>query len=184
MDGDNRGLKELIEEIEGLEAQKAEIAAAIARVYQRAKARGFETAVMRQIVKERRIPRTQRQEYAALLDLYRATLGMLDGTPLGEAARKRLLPRPPDGEDAAPAAPEPGVAAPSPEQVEQARAEGAAAQKAGKRVVDNPYGAGDPRRAAWDEGWCAAAGSDGMDIPPAWRRPPKPGKGEGKGPDA
>ena len=27
-----------------------------------------------------------------------------------------------------------------------------------------------PRRAAWDEGWCAETGSDGMDIPEAWRR--------------
>jgi hypothetical protein len=62
---------------------------------------------------------------------------------------------------------------PTPELIAAACAEGKAAAGAGTRVTHNPYPAGDPRRAAWDEGWCAAAGSDGMDIPPAWRRSPK-----------
>jgi hypothetical protein len=49
-------------------------------------------------------------------------------------------------------------------------------------VTANPHPAGSRLRGAWDEGWCAAAGSDGMDIPPAFRRskPKKPGdSGEG-----
>lgn len=55
----------------------------------------------------------------------------------------------------------------------EAREEGAQAHRDGARIIDNPYTAGDPRRASWDEGFCAASGSDGMDIPEAWRRKPK-----------
>ena len=59
-------------------------------------------------------------------------------------------------------------------------------QRDGKRVIDNPYVAGDPRRAAWDEGWCTEAGSDGMDVPAAWQRtkPKKAKKGKGDGAEA
>lgn len=57
----------------------------------------------------------------------------------------------------------------------EARQEGAAAAAAGKRIYDNPYPAGDPCRAAWDEGWCAAKQSNGMETPSAYqRRSPKP----------
>jgi len=58
------------------------------------------------------------------------------------------------------------------------------AAREGKRVIDNPYVAGDPRRALWDEGWCAQTGSDGMEIPAAWRRKEKKKpKGDGDGAD-
>jgi hypothetical protein len=46
---------------------------------------------------------------------------------------------------------------------------GGEAAAAGKSVTANPFPARDVRRAAWDEAWCAALGSDGMDIPEAWR---------------
>jgi hypothetical protein len=45
-------------------------------------------------------------------------------------------------------------------------------------VFKNPYVAGDPRRAYWDEGWCEEVGSDGMDVPDAWRRKPNKPAGE------
>ena len=51
------------------------------------------------------------------------------------------------------------------------------AARDGRTVLMNPYTADDPRRAYWDEGWCFESGSDGMDIPPAWRRTPRPKKG-------
>ena len=60
---------------------------------------------------------------------------------------------------------------------------GAEAAADGRPVTANPFPARDPRRAAWDEGWCKADGSDGMDIPEAWRRS-RPKKGEPKGPAA
>jgi hypothetical protein len=70
----------------------------------------------------------------------------------------------------------------SEETIAAARAEGSAAAAAGERVFANPYVAGDPRRAAWDEGWCVRKGSDGMEIPDAFRRKKKPaGEDAGEG---
>ncbi len=66
---------------------------------------------------------------------------------------------------------------------EEARQEGRAAAAAGKRVYDNPYPAGDPCRAAWDEGWCEARKSHGMETPEAYKRrkpPPPDADGDGK----
>ncbi len=82
------------------------------------------------------------------------------------------------GEDRADAAPEDQATAPggppagamSQEMVDAAREEGAKAAASGAGVFANPYVAGDPRRAAWDEGWCRETGSDGMDLPAAFRR--------------
>ena len=120
-----------------------------------------------------------------LADIYRAALGMLGGTPLGEAARQRLSP-PDPGQSPEEQLPEPGE--PEAEMIgasdiEAARAAGRDAFQQGVKVIANPFVAGDPRRAAWDEGWCRAAGSDGMDIPEAWRRrkadkPKKPDESE------
>lgn len=60
--------------------------------------------------------------------------------------------------------------------IDDARAMGRKAAEEGKPVSTNPFAAGDPRRAAWDEEWCRAAGSDGMEIPEAFRRKKKPKK--------
>lgn len=184
-------LLSLLERIERLEEERKTLADDIKEIFGEAKAAGFDPKVMRQMLKERRQSPEERREWNALCDVYRAALGMLDGTPLGEHARKRFEDRrsppaepphrsPPDGgtEAAAPDPVPPGPAAPSVEDLLTAKAEGAAAAKAGRRVMDNPYPAGDARRAAWDEGWCAASASDGMDIPDAWRRS-KPKKPDG-----
>ncbi|MBB2959874.1 GapR family DNA-binding domain-containing protein [Methylobacterium sp. R2-1] len=135
--------------------------------------------------------RAARQETAALADVYLASLGMLDGTPLGDAARRRFDPiddpvdhTPAQDEDAdrdedasdgaASEEASPPSGAMSEETIAAAREEGSAAAEAGERVFANPYVAGDPRRAAWDEGWCVRKGSDGMEIPDAFRRKKKP----------
>ena len=66
------------------------------------------------------------------------------------------------------------------EDIAAARQQGTEDCHGGKRIIDNPFVAGDPRRAAWDEGHCHASGSDGMEIPESWRRKPKaPEKGAG-----
>lgn len=194
-------LLSLIERIERLEEERKQLAEDVKDIFAEAKSAGFDPKVMKQMIKERKLSPSQREEWSALCDMYRAALGMLDGTPLGEHARKRFerKPEPPaaGGPDAAAAGGAPGEGAeaapgedapaapaePSAEDLLKARAEGAAAAKAGRKVVENPYAAGDRRRAAWDEGWCAASASDGMDIPDAWRRstPKKPAKGDGKG---
>ena len=189
MTGHNSGgglspLPGFVERIEKLEDERRLIAAEIASVKAEAKTAGFDVKVIKAILAERRLSAYERQEYATLLELYRAALGMLDGTPLGEAARKRLMgdrKPPPSGSDGqTPSA----IPEPEPEQpaidIEAARKAGHDAAKAGTKIIDNPFVAGDPRRAAWDEGWCAETGSDGMEIPGAWRRSSAKKKSKGK----
>jgi uncharacterized protein (UPF0335 family) len=175
----------LVQRVERLEEEKRALTSDIADIYKEAKSAGFDPKVMRAMIRERRMAESEREEWQALCDVYRAALGMLAGTPLGEAARKRFMPPPPaeSGEDIEQAEAEPTVPAEaSAEDLLSARAAGAAAAKEGRKVTENPHAAGDPRRAAWDEGWCGAAGSDGMDIPPAFRRAtPRKGKPSGKG---
>jgi uncharacterized protein (UPF0335 family) len=179
------GLRAYIDRLERLREEKDEVALAEREVFQEATARGYDPKVMRIMLKERRMDRHALEEHAALIEIYRAALGMLDGQALGEAARRRL-----SGERSDPAQPNLDLPTkpedrPAPAEdtdtVETARKKGATAQADGKRVIDNPYPAGDPRRAAWDEGWCQSAGSDGMDVPEAWRRKKKPKKGDGDG---
>lgn len=191
----------LIERVEQLELERAALSEDIKAIFGEAKAAGFDVKVMRAMIRERAMGEDRREEWQALLDIYRAALGMLAGTELGAAARKRLMkppeqPKPPSEGEKGDEAPSPSPSAdtapkPSglplfptatPEQIIAARAAGAAAAKAGTKISENPHVAGDPCRGAWDEGWCAASSSDGMDIPDAWRRnKPKPEKGSGAG---
>jgi len=69
-------LKSLVERIERLEEEKAALAADIREVYSEAKGVGFDTKIMRQVVRLRRLDRADRQEQEAILDLYLAALGM------------------------------------------------------------------------------------------------------------
>lgn len=83
-------LRLLIERIERLEEEKKGIADDIRDTYNEAKSRGFDPKTMRAIVRLRKIPVHDRREAEALLDTYKAALGMLDGTPLGRWALERL----------------------------------------------------------------------------------------------
>ena len=69
-------LKSLIERIERLEEEKAALTADIREVYAEAKGLGFDTKIMRQVVRMRRLDRSERQEQEAVLDLYLSALGM------------------------------------------------------------------------------------------------------------
>ena len=69
-------LKQFIARIERLEAEKAELAADIREVYAEAKGVGFDTKIMRQVVRLRKLDSQDRQEQDAILDLYRQALGM------------------------------------------------------------------------------------------------------------
>ena len=169
-------LRLLIERKERLIEEKKSIQDDIKDVDAEAKSRGFDVPTMNAIIKLRAMEPAKRREKEALLDTYRAALGMLDGTPLGRWAVERLTkPEEDDGDDGADEAqPETPPAPPAPElTVEDAKAMGTAAAHDGKPVTSNPFPARDVRRAAWDEAWCAAIGSDGMDIPDAWRPAPK-----------
>lgn len=82
-------LRSIVERIERLEEEKKTIADDIKDVYAEAKANGFDSKTIREVVKRRKMDGAERQEQEALLDLYMHALGMLADTPLGEAAVAR-----------------------------------------------------------------------------------------------
>ena len=69
-------LRLLIERIERLEEEKKGIADDIKDVYAEAKATGFDTKTMRQIVRLRKMEKHHRDEAEALLETYKAALGL------------------------------------------------------------------------------------------------------------
>ncbi|QQR69831.1 MAG: DUF2312 domain-containing protein [Alphaproteobacteria bacterium] len=69
-------LKSVIERIERLEDEKAEVAAQVREVYSEAKGNGFDARILRQLVRLRRLDPSARAEQEALLDLYKSALGM------------------------------------------------------------------------------------------------------------
>jgi uncharacterized protein (UPF0335 family) len=69
-------LKSFIERVERLEEEKAALAADIREVYSEAKGQGFDTKIMRQVVRLRKLDTADRQEQDAILDLYMSALGM------------------------------------------------------------------------------------------------------------
>lgn len=69
-------LRSLVERVERLEEEKAALSADIREVYSEAKGVGFDTKIMRQVVRLRKLDRADRQEQEAILDLYLAALGM------------------------------------------------------------------------------------------------------------
>ncbi|MGD9742407.1 MAG: DUF2312 domain-containing protein [Dongiaceae bacterium] len=67
-------LKSFIERIERLEEERAALGADVREVYSEAKGTGFDTKIMRQIIRLRKLDQAQRQEQDALLDLYKQAL--------------------------------------------------------------------------------------------------------------
>ena len=78
----SRQLKSLIERIERLEEEKKAIADDIRDVFAEAKGQGFDTKIMRQVIRLRKKDTAERQEEEALLDLYLHALGMAPGEAL------------------------------------------------------------------------------------------------------
>lgn len=69
-------LRSFIERIERLEQEKKALADDITEVFSEAKGSGFDTKVMRQVIKLRKMESADRQEAEAMLDLYLSALGM------------------------------------------------------------------------------------------------------------
>jgi uncharacterized protein (UPF0335 family) len=67
-------LKSFVERIERLEGERAELGADIREVYAEAKGNGFDTKIMRQVIRLRRMKEPDRKEQDELLDLYRRAL--------------------------------------------------------------------------------------------------------------
>ena len=69
-------LRSFIERIERLEEEKNALADDIREVYSEAKGTGFDTKVMRQVIRLRKMESADRQEQETMLDLYLSALGM------------------------------------------------------------------------------------------------------------
>jgi len=69
-------LKAIVERIEKLEEEKKATSDDIRDVYAEAKGNGFDTKIMRQIIKLRKMETADRQEQEALLDLYKRAIGL------------------------------------------------------------------------------------------------------------
>ena len=70
-------LKSLIERIERLEEDKAAVAGDLKEVYAEAKGEGFDTKIVRKVVRMRKQDAAKRQEEEALIDLYITAIGGL-----------------------------------------------------------------------------------------------------------
>jgi uncharacterized protein (UPF0335 family) len=68
-------LRSFIERVERLEEEKATIQGDMKEVFAEAKGEGYDTKVMRKIVRLRKMDKAQRQEEEALLDLYLSAIG-------------------------------------------------------------------------------------------------------------
>ena len=70
-------LKSFFERIERLEEDKAAITNDLKEVYAEAKGEGFDTKIMRAVIRLRRLDKVKRQEQEALIDLYLSVTGAL-----------------------------------------------------------------------------------------------------------
>ena len=74
--GMNAGqLKSLIERIEKLEDERGTISGDIREVYSEAKSAGYDTGIMRQVVRLRKMDKADRAEQDELLELYLDAVG-------------------------------------------------------------------------------------------------------------
>ena len=70
-------LKTIIERIERLEEDKAAVASDLKEVYAEAKGEGFDTKILRKVIRLRKQDSAKRQEEEALIDLYISAIGGL-----------------------------------------------------------------------------------------------------------
>lgn len=87
--GDNakKVLAGFIDRVEGLEAERAEVAAKIKAEFEQAAGAGFDKKALKQILKERKSDSEKSAEHRGIVDTYRRALATLAGTPLGDWAR-------------------------------------------------------------------------------------------------
>ncbi|MBL0319440.1 MAG: DUF2312 domain-containing protein [Alphaproteobacteria bacterium] len=70
-------LLQYIQRIERLEQDKATVSEDIKSVYAEAKNNGFDTKIMKQVVKLRKMDPNERDEQETLLDIYKQAIGMM-----------------------------------------------------------------------------------------------------------
>lgn len=70
-------LRLFIERIENLEGEKKAIADDIRDVYSEARSQGYDPKIMRIVIRDRKLQPQDRQERDAILDVYKAALGLI-----------------------------------------------------------------------------------------------------------
>ena len=68
-------LKSFIQRIERLEEEKKALGADIREIYSEAKSGGFDTKIMRQVVRIRKMDKADREEQESLLQVYLEAVG-------------------------------------------------------------------------------------------------------------
>jgi uncharacterized protein (UPF0335 family) len=69
-------LRTIIERVERLEEERAALSADIKEVYSEAKGTGFDSKIMRQVIRMRKLDKADFQEQEAMLDLYLTAMDM------------------------------------------------------------------------------------------------------------
>jgi len=69
-------LRVFIERIERQEEEKKQISDYIREIYSEAKGEGYDTKILKQIIRLRRMEKDARDEEEALLDTYKSALGL------------------------------------------------------------------------------------------------------------
>lgn len=69
-------LRTFVERVERLEEEKKALGEDINEIYAEAKGEGFDTKIMRQVVRLRKMDKADYQEAEAMLDMYLSALGM------------------------------------------------------------------------------------------------------------
>lgn len=73
--GAQNRLKTIIQRIERMEVEKAEILNDIKEIYAEAKGEGFDQKIIRKVVRLRKVDKAKRAEEEALIDLYLSAIG-------------------------------------------------------------------------------------------------------------
>lgn len=79
-------LNQIVARIERLEEEKKALADDIKEVYAEAKAHGFDTKILRQVIRLRKLDRAELAEQESLLEIYMDALGMQTQAADAEAA--------------------------------------------------------------------------------------------------
>lgn len=88
-DNANAQLRSIVERIEHLETEKADIAESIKEIYSESKSAGYDVKALRAVIRRRKQDKDALEEHEAIVETYLSALGQLVGTPLGNATLTR-----------------------------------------------------------------------------------------------
>lgn len=69
-------LRQFVERIEQLNAEMADLRETVKEAYAEAKGRGYDTKVLRKLIRDRKIARDALAEFEAVEEIYRSAIGM------------------------------------------------------------------------------------------------------------